>query len=128
MKYFFSKIIKEGTFEEVIKRTTEVLKHESFGVLTNIDMKATLKSKLNVNIEKYEILGACSPAFAYKALQIEDKIGLMLPCNLIVQQKGEVIEVSAVDPAISMQGIENKSLESIAGEVRSKLKKVIEEI
>ena len=107
MEYCFTKTIKSG-FAEAIQKVTEALKAEGFGVLTEIDIKATLKKKLDVDFYNYTILGACNPPFAYKALQAEDKIGTMLPCNVIVQEKepGE-IEVSAVDPAASMKAIEN---------------------
>ncbi len=116
-----------GTFTEVIQKVTEALKVEGFGVLTEIDLKTTLKKKLDVDFYNYTILGACNPGFAYKALQAEDKIGTMLPCNVIVQEKvpGQV-EVSAVDPAASMQAIENDQLKAISIEVRDRLKKVIE--
>ncbi len=93
MNYYIKTTLENCSFEEAIKRTTEAFKQEGFGVLTHIDMKATLKNKLNVDIDNYEILGACNPPYAHKALQAEDKIGLMLPCNVIVQQKGETIEV-----------------------------------
>ncbi|MBC7511250.1 MAG: DUF302 domain-containing protein, partial [Ferruginibacter sp.] len=98
-----------------------------FGILTEIDIEATLKKKLNVDFYNYKILGACNPPFAYKALLVEDKIGTMLPCNVIVQEKvaGQV-EVSAVDPAASMQAIDNKDLQDIATEIRDRLQKVIE--
>lgn len=126
MEYYFSKTVP-GTFNEVIQKVTDSLKVEGFGVLTEIDLKTTLKKKLDVDFYNYTILGACNPEFAYKALQAEDKIGTMLPCNVIVQEKepGQV-EVSAVDPAASMQAIENDQLKAISNEVRDKLKKVIE--
>jgi uncharacterized protein (DUF302 family) len=128
MKYYFNKTVP-GTFDEVIQKVTEALKVQGFGVLTEIDLKATLKKKLDVDFYNYTILGACNPAFAYKALQAEDKIGTMLPCNVIVQEKqaGQV-EVSAVDPAASMQAIENNKLKEISLEVRDKLKKVIDQL
>ena len=111
----------------MIERVTEELKNQGFGVLTTIDMKATLKKKLDVDFYNYQILGACNPPNAYKALQAEDKIGLMLPCNVIVQEKEEgQIDVSAVDPVVSMMGVKNEGLEPVAVEVRDKLKKVIE--
>ncbi len=125
MNYYFNKIIS-GDFNHAIEKVKEELKKEGFGVLTEIDIKATLKKKLDVDFYNYIILGACNPPFAYKALQAEDKVGTMLPCNVIVQEKnlGE-IEVSAVDPSASMQSIENKGLEKIAKEIRLKLEKVI---
>ena len=126
MQYYFNKIV-QMTFEETIVKVTEELKKEGFGVLTEIDVKAALKKKINVDFRKYRILGACNPAFAYKALLAEDKIGTMLPCNVIVQEREDgKIEVAAIDPIASMQSVENKSLGGIAVEVQSKLKKVIE--
>lgn len=126
MNYYISKILKNTSFEEGIKKITEALKSEGFGILTEIDLKATLKKKLNVDFYNYKILGACNPGFAYEALQTEDKIGTMLPCNVIVQErvKGE-IEISAVDPMASMQAVENNSLGSLAKEVREKLENCI---
>ncbi len=128
MGYYFSKTI-DGSFDNAIQKVTEALKAEGFGILTEIDIKATLKKKLDVDFYNYKILGACNPPFAYKALLAEDKIGTMLPCNVIVQEKvtGKV-EVSAVDPAASMQAIENKGLTDIATEIRARLQKIIEEL
>ncbi len=128
MNYYFTKTFS-GDFENIIERVTESLKAEGFGVLTEIDIKATLKKKLDVDFYNYKILGACNPPFAYKALQAEDKIGTMLPCNVIVQEKESgKIEVSAVDPAASMQAIQNPALKDIAEQVREKLKRVIENL
>lgn len=125
MNYYFSKTLS-GDFEDVINKVTEALKEEGFGVLTEIDVKATLKKKLDVDFKNYKILGACNPPFAHKALLAEDKIGAMLPCNVTVIDQGDnKIEVAAVDPVASMQAIENKSLVSIADEVRTRLQKVI---
>lgn len=128
MEYYFSKTIS-GSFDDAIQKVTEALKAEGFGILTEIDIKATLKKKLDVDFYNYKILGACNPPSAYKALLAEDKIGTMLPCNVIVQEKisGQV-EVSAVDPAASMQAIENKALADIAIEIRDRLQKVIEQL
>jgi len=128
MNYYFNKTIS-GDFHEVVEKVTEELKKEGFGVLTEIDIKTTLKKKLDVDFYNYRILGACNPSFAYKALQAEDKIGAMLPCNVIIQERkpGE-IEVSAVDPVASMQAVENEKLAEIASEIRSKLKKVISNV
>ena len=128
MNYYFNKKLKNTSFEEAKQRTTNALKEEGFGVLTNINMQNTLKNKLDVEIERYEILGACNPKFAYKALQSEDKIGLMLPCNVVIRELEEGVEVSVVDPIVSMMGINNKALEPIAGEVRTKLKSVLEKL
>ncbi|MEP7232011.1 MAG: DUF302 domain-containing protein [Ginsengibacter sp.] len=128
MEYYFSKTIA-GSFDNTIQKVTEALKAEGFGILTEIDIKATLKKKLDVDFYNYKILGACNPPYAYKALLAEDKIGTMLPCNVIVQEKeaGQV-EVSAVDPVASMQAIENDELAAIAKEIRARLQKVIEQL
>jgi uncharacterized protein (DUF302 family) len=126
MQYYFNKIV-EMTFEETIDKVTEELKREGFGVLTEIDVKAALKKKIDVDFRKYRILGACNPSYAYKALLAEDKIGTMLPCNVIVQEKEDGrVEVAAIDPIASMQAVENESLGGVAVEIQSKLKKVIE--
>ncbi len=126
MKYYFNKTI-DGSFEKVCQRAVEELKKAGFGILTEIDVQETLKKKLDVDFRKYKILGACNPSFAYKALQTEDKIGIMLPCNVIVQEIAEnEIEVAAVDPIASMQAIHNPNLEGISLQVQEKLKKVIE--
>jgi Uncharacterized conserved protein len=128
MEYYYSKTIA-GSFDNAIQKVTEALKAEGFGILTEIDIKATLKKKLDVDFYNYKILGACNPSFAYKALLAEDKIGTMLPCNVIIQEKVQgQVEVSAVDPAASMLAIENKDLHTIAFEVRSKLQKVIDQL
>ena len=128
MEYYFSKTITES-FDNAVQKVTEALKVEGFGILTEIDIKATLKKKLDVDFYNYKILGACNPPFAYKALLAEDKIGTMLPCNVIVQEKvaGQV-EVSAIDPSASMLSIENKDLQAIATEIRTRLKKVIKHL
>jgi uncharacterized protein (DUF302 family) len=128
MDYYFSKTVT-GSFENAIQKVTEALKAEGFGILTEIDIKATLKKKLDVDFYNYKILGACNPPFAYKALLAEDKIGTMLPCNIIIQERvtGQV-EISAVDPVASMQAIENKELGNIASEIRARLQKVIKEL
>jgi uncharacterized protein (DUF302 family) len=109
MSYYFSKILSVS-FDEAVIKVIESLKQEGFGVLTEIDVKTTMKKKLDVEMPSYKILGACHPSFAYQALQVEDKIGTMLPCNVIVQQRIEGVEVS-VDPVASMQAIENPSLQ-----------------
>ena len=112
-KYYFTKIIN-SSFENAVQKIKDALKEEGFGILTEIDMKATLQKKLQVDFHNYTILGACNPPFAYQALLLEDKIGTMLPCNVIVQQKTTgIIEVSAIDPSASMQSIENKKLQEI---------------
>jgi uncharacterized protein (DUF302 family) len=128
MKYYFNKRIT-GNFEEVVQRVTDALSKEGFGVLTEIDVKATMKAKLGEDLYNYKILGACNPTFAYKALMAEDKIGTMLPCNVIVQErKPGQVEVSAVNPVASMKAILNKDLHKIAVEIKAKLKKVIEQL
>ena len=128
MKYYFSKTITLA-FEDAVEKVITELKKEGFGVLTDIDVKQTLKKKLDVDFKKYRILGACNPPFAYKALQVEDKIGTMLPCNVIVQEiEGGRVEVAAIDPVASMQAVANPGLKDIAGQVQAKLKKVIESI
>lgn len=129
MQYYSSKQMKGIGFEEAIQNVTAALKEEGFGVLTEIDVRETLKKKLDVDFKPYRILGACNPEFAHKALQAEDKIGAMLPCNVIVQQQDkDTIEVSVVDPVASMQAVENKNLATIAGEVREKLKRVLNKL
>jgi len=128
MSYHFSKVLSLP-FEDAISKVTEQLKKEGFGVLTEIDVKETLKKKLDVDFHNYRILGACNPPFAYQALQAEDKIGTMLPCNVIVQEKtAGNVEVSAVDPIASMQAVDNPKLGEVAQQVRAKLKKVIDSL
>lgn len=128
MSYYFSTMVKMG-FDDAINRVTEALKEEGFGVLTEIDVKAALKKKIDVDFRKYTILGACNPVFAHKALMEEDKIGTMLPCNVVVQEKADgSIEIAAINPIASMQAVENQNLGQIATEVQSKLKKVIESL
>lgn len=128
MSYYFSTVIK-GDFDNIVDKTTVLLQKEGFGVLTQIDLQQTLKKKLDVDFNRYKILGACNPQFAYKALQIENKVGTMLPCNVIVQElSNRTIEVAAVDPIQSMQAIKNQALEAIAHEVSDKLKNVIKNL
>ena len=125
MSYHFSKIV-DYNFDKAIERVTEELKKEGFGVLTEIDLKETLKKKIDVDFRRYKILGACNPHFAHKALSAEDKIGTMLPCNVIVQEHDNgKVEVSAVDPVASMMAVKNEQLGCIATEVQQKLKNVI---
>ena len=126
MSYYFNKVV-DLSFDEAVKRVTEELKKEGFGVLTEIDVTGALKKKLGVDFRKYRILGACNPNFAYKALLEEDKIGTMLPCNVIVQERADgKLEVAAIDPVASMQAVKNESLGEVASQVQSRLKKVIE--
>ena len=123
--YHFSKRL-DVPFDTAVTHVIEGLKREGFGILTEIDVKSTLKNKLGEDFRPYRILGACNPPLAFRALQLEDKIGTMLPCNVIVQEHRDGVEVSAVDPVASMQAIENTGLADVAKEVRAKLKKVIE--
>ncbi|MFZ2285206.1 MAG: DUF302 domain-containing protein [Lutibacter sp.] len=126
MDYYYSTILNNITFGEAIEKVTAELQKEGFGVLTEIDIKATLKKKLDVDFYNYRILGACNAPFAYKALKAEDKIGTMLPCNVIVQEKEPgIIEVSAINPIVSMQAVVNESLAPIAMEIGDKLKRVL---
>ena len=129
MSYYFNKTLANTNFDQAIEDVTEALKVEGFGVLTQIDVKETLKKKIDVDFKKYRILGACNPHFAHKALSNEDKIGVFLPCNVVVEEhdNGEV-EVSAVDPIASMSSVQNDALGSIATEVRDKLKRVIDSL
>ena len=128
MKYYFEKTT-DYTFEEAVEKVTEELKKEGFGVLTEINIHEKLKEKLGVDFRNYRILGACNPAFAYKALQEEDKIGTMLPCNVIVQElENGKTEIAAVDPIASMQSVGNEKLASVANEVQQKLKQVISNV
>jgi uncharacterized protein (DUF302 family) len=126
MSYYFNKVLAGKNFEEAVEQVTQELKKEGFGVLTEIDVSATLKKKLDVDFKKYKILGACNPQFAYKSLQAEDKIGVFLPCNVVVEEheNGE-IEVTAVDPVASMLAVGNEALSASLGEVKEKLVRVI---
>ncbi|NLD91851.1 MAG: DUF302 domain-containing protein [Fibrobacter sp.] len=126
MSYYYSKKVL-GSFEEIIEKVTGNLKNEGFGIITQIDITKTMKEKLNVDFKKYRILGACNPPYAYKALQAEDKIGVLLPCNVIVQENtsGE-IEVACVNPTVSMQNVNNPALESVAKEIQDKLHRAVD--
>lgn len=127
MKYYFNATVKGKSFEEAIELVQAELKKEGFGVLNEIDIQSTLKNKIDVDFKKYKILGACNPHFAHKALMSEDKIGVFLPCNIVVEEheNGEV-EVAAVDPIASMSSVGNEKLGVLAGEVQAKLKRVIQ--
>jgi uncharacterized protein (DUF302 family) len=128
MKYYISKTVS-GDFPAVVERTIEALKAEGFGVLTDIDVRATMKKKLDLDFREYRILGACNPPLAHQALTADDKIGTMLPCNVIVQDLGHgKIEVAAIDPAISMAQVGNSALKTIADSVTVKLQRVISAI
>jgi uncharacterized protein (DUF302 family) len=126
MSYYFSRVL-DDSFENAIKRVTNALQERNFGILTEIDIQKTLKKKLDVDLRKYKILGACNPPFAHKALQTENKVGTMLPCNVIVQETPEgKTEIAVIDPVESMKAINNPELEKIANEVRKMLKESIE--
>jgi uncharacterized protein (DUF302 family) len=128
MEYYFSKTINVS-YEEAIKQVTEALKAQGFGVISEIHMHEKLKEKLNVDFKRYTILGACNPPFAYKALQAEDKIGTMLPCNvLVIEQGANRIEVAAVNPIASMQAITNPDLGDVAKQVTVMLKTMIDSL
>jgi uncharacterized protein (DUF302 family) len=128
MAYYFSKTLPAG-FDEAVQRTTEALKREGFGVITEIDVKKTLKDKIGADFRSYRILGACNPKLAHEALQLEDKIGTMLPCNVVVQDiGGDKTEVAAIDPVASMQAIDNPKLREAATRVQALLKQVIENL
>jgi uncharacterized protein (DUF302 family) len=129
MSYYFSTKVKDLNFDDAIENVTEVLKKEGFGVMTVIDVKEKFKEKIDVDFKKYTILGTCNPHFAYEALKNEDKIGVLLPCNVVVEEheNGE-IEISAVDPIASMGAVKNESLNDIALEVQQKLKSIIESL
>ena len=125
MSYYFHTILN-STFDEAITRVTEELQKEGFGILSEIDVRQALKKKLDVDFKKYKILGACNPPYAYQALQIEEKIGTMLPCNVIVLENDQgQVEVAAIDPIASMQAIKNPQLHEVAVQIQAKLKKVI---
>ncbi len=128
MNYYISKII-DSEFDQAIHLVTKSLKDEGFGVISEIDIQQKLKEKLDIDFRKYLILGACSPAKAFQALEQEDKIGTLLPCNVILQEIGKnKIEVAAVDPVVSMMAVGNDSLSGIANEIKDKLERVIESI
>jgi uncharacterized protein (DUF302 family) len=126
MDYYYSKTVRKG-FDKAVSRIKKALKNEGFGILTEIDVSDTLKKKLDVEFRNYRILGACNPPFAYRALQAEDKIGTMLPCNVVVQEKGDgAVELAAVNPVASMQAIDNPDLREIADAIGQKLNKIIQ--
>ena len=125
MAYYFSKTLPVG-FDEALRRTTEALRHEGFGIITEIDVKETLKAKIGVEFRKYHILGACNPKLAHEALQLEDKIGTMLPCNVVVQDVGNNrTEIAAIDPVASMQAVDNPRLMQAAAHVQALLRNVV---
>jgi uncharacterized protein (DUF302 family) len=125
MSYYLSRTVAAG-FDEAVQRVTEALKEEGFGVLTDIDVQATLKAKLGASMPPYRILGACNPSFAHQALQVEDKLGVLLPCNVIVRDAGGgQVEIAAIDPVASMERTENPKLASFAEEVRARLGRAV---
>lgn len=128
MSYTITRIINDADFEEVDKRTREALSDHSFGVLTEIDVKATMKKKLDKDMSAYRILGACNPGMAWEAIGIEPRVGAMLPCNVILREVSEGIEVSAVDPVASMSAVDNAELKQVAEKVREMLSKVVQAI
>ncbi len=128
MSYYLSRTIN-AAFDEVIRRVTAALKEEGFGVLTDIDVQATLKAKLGADVPPYRILGACNPSFAHQALQVEDKLGVLLPCNVIVRDAGAgLTEVAAIDPVTSMDRTGNPRLAAVADEVRARLLRAVEHV
>jgi uncharacterized protein (DUF302 family) len=128
MSYYFSKVLPLG-FEQAVERTTAALKKAGFGIITEIDVKDTLKKKIGVDFRNYRILGACNPALAYEALQLEDKVGTMLPCNVVVQEVAAgKTEVAAIDPVASMRAIDNPRLAQAAARVQAMLRDVVENL
>lgn len=128
MSYYFAKILSCG-FDEAVQRTTEALKEAGFGIITEIDVRDTLKKKIDVDFRPYRILGACNPRMAHEALRLEDKVGTMLPCNVIVQEAGGgATEVAAIDPVASMQAIDNPKLLETAKQVRAMLQAVVDKL
>ena len=129
MNYYFNKTLANLSFDEALESVTAELKKEGFGVLTRIDIHSVLKEKIGVEFRNYTILGACNPPFAHKSLLAEEKIGIMLPCNVVVQDaEGGQVEVAIVNPAVAMQAVNNKDMEGIAMEITEKLKKVLSHI
>ena len=128
MSYTMNRVIQNVDFETVDERTRKALADQGFGVLTEIDVKATMKKKLDKDMPAYRILGACNPALAWEAIGVEPRVGAMLPCNVILRETLEGIEVSAVDPVLSMTAIDNEQLKQIAGEVRDKLSEIIKAV
>jgi uncharacterized protein (DUF302 family) len=125
MSYYFSKVL-HTEFGKAVERTVEALKQQGFGIITEIDVKETLRKKLDLDFRNYRILGACNPTLAHEALRLEDKIGTMLPCNVVVQEIAPgTIEIAAIDPVASMQAVDNPALKRPALEVQERLKKVV---
>lgn len=129
MSYTIDRIFEDENFDQVVERTRKALADNGFGVLTEIDVKQTLKTKIDADINNYLILGACNPTMAYEALKIEQRIGSMLPCNVIIRTTDDdQIEVCAIDPQASMQAVDNDQLQSVAGEVKTMMQKVVDNI
>lgn len=128
MSYTINRMITGASFDEVDARTRKALAEQGFGVLTEIDVKATMKKKLDVDMAAYRILGACNPKMANEAIRMEPRVGAMLPCNVILREVEGGVEVSAIDPVASMQAIENDDLQAVAGTVRDLLAKAVEAI
>jgi len=126
MSYYLNTTVSGKSFDETIDSVTEELKKEGFGVLSQIDMSGALKKKLDVDFKKYTILGACNPKYAHKVLQEEDKIGVMLPCNVVVEENNGAVEVSIIDPVTSISSVNNSKLNDYAAEIREKLQHVID--
>ena len=127
MKYYMNTIVKGHSFEDVKENLIAEMKKENFGVLTEADLQQAFKEKLNLDYRKYQILGACNPGYAYKALEIEDKLGVYLPCNFIIQERDKyTIEVSAVNPIVMMSTVENDALTEISEEIHKKMKRIID--
>ncbi|MFW5743170.1 MAG: DUF302 domain-containing protein [Spirochaetota bacterium] len=122
---YYSAVRVGGSFDEVVARTRDALAGEGFGVITEVDVRETMKKKLDVDFRNYLILGACNPPLAHRALETEDKIGVLLPCNVIVQETDQGVEVAAMDPVAAMGAIGNDALESVAGEVKQRLDRVV---
>ena len=128
MSYTLTRSIADSSFDATVARTREALAEQGFGVLTEIDVKATLKKKLDADVDDYLILGACNPTMAHQAMQMEPRIGAMLPCNVILRKVDGAVEVSAIDPVASMAAVDNDDLKSVAGQVREMLQKVVDAI
>tara|TARA_R100001244_G_C5110388_1_gene121021 strand:- start:32 stop:418 length:387 start_codon:yes stop_codon:yes gene_type:complete len=128
LTYTINRTITGSSFDDVDARTRKALSDAGFGILTEIDVAATMKKKLDVDMQEYRILGACNPKMAHQAIEIEPRVGAMLPCNVILRAVDSGVEVSAIDPVMSMQAIDNTDLHAVAGQVRDLLKKVVEAI
>ena len=128
MKYYFTTVLSGVSFEEAIEKTQQELKKEGFGIVAEVDFQKTLKEKLNVDFRKYKVLEACNPPYALKSLTADDKIGTVLPCNFIVQEKDGEIEVSSINPVAAMQAVDNTEMKKIADEIAEKLQRVIDRL